>query len=185
MKLSRGSRAALIPLLFGYFCFAASKSDQSGADLLKHAASLQNIREQGAQPFQLRMRIHAEHITAKPMDGAYAEVWVAPDKWRREISFPGFNQLEIGAVDSKWMTRDLDFMPRMAYLTALSLDAFIWPPTRQEDVIKSFHTRKIRGLEVECVDVVRKDQKYPRRLCFESSGDLVDEAYGQLRFEYG
>jgi len=184
LKLTKTSMVALISLA-GCLSFAASKPDQGGADLLTHAASLQNIREQGAHAFQVRMRIHAEHIVAKPMDGAYAEVWVAPDKWRREVSFPGFIQLETGDADSKWMTRDLDFRPRVAYLTALSLEAFIRPQLQQEDVVKSVHGKKVQGVEARCVDVVRKDGKYPKGLCFDSAGVLVDEVNGQHRFEYG
>lgn len=185
MNLVRmASWSPLLPLFFVCLCFAGNNPDQSGADLLEHAATLQGIRDHGSQPFQLRMRIHAEHIVARPMDGSYAEVWMAPDKWRREIGFPGFSQLEIGDADSKWMARDLDFRPRVAYLTAMAIETFMWPHIDGE-TIKSVRGKKIKGVELSCVDVANKGETYPRGLCFDSSGVLVNEAYGQERFEYG
>jgi hypothetical protein len=80
------------------------------------------------QPFQLKMRVHAERLVSKPMYGAYAEVWMAPNKWRREIEFPGFTQLEIGDVDSKWLTRNLDFKPQIVDLTEVAVEQFVRPP---------------------------------------------------------
>lgn len=177
------SWSPLLLLLSGCLSFAGNNADQNGADLLAHAATLQNIRNHGSLPFQLRMRIHAEHVVPKSMDGAYAEIWMAPDKWRREIAFPGFRQLEVGDADSKWMTRDLDFRPRVVYLAAMAVETFIQPQMDGETV-KSVRRKKIKGVEMQCVDVDKKGETYPHGLCFDSSGVLVYEVYGQERFEY-
>jgi len=73
-------------------CYAADRpSKADGAELLAKAVSLQNIREQGAQPFDLRMHIHSERLTSKPAEISYSEVWLTPDHWRREIALPGFS----------------------------------------------------------------------------------------------
>jgi hypothetical protein len=150
----------LIALLLGSLCLAKDKpSDHEGADLLAKATSLQNLHEQGAQAFQLRMRVHAEHIAPKPTDGAYAEVWMAQNKWRREVAFPGFTQLEIGDVDSKWITRNFDSRPRAVYLTEVAVEHFIHPGAQQETVIKSVRRRKVKGVELRCVEVLDKEGK--------------------------
>ena len=141
----------LIAVLLGCLWLAKDRpSDHEGADLLAKATSLQNLHEQGAQPFQLRMRIHAEHIVPKPTDGAYGEVWMTPNKWRREIAFPGFTQLEIGDVDSKWISRNFDFRPRAVYLTEAAVEHFIHPGAQQEAVIKFVRSRKVKGAELRC-----------------------------------
>ena len=172
-------------LLSGLLCIAKDKpSDQEGADLLAKAASLQNLHEQGAQPFQLRMRIHSEHIVPKPTDGAYAEVWMAPNKWRREVAFPGFTQLEIGDVDSRWVTRNFDFRPRVVYLTEVAVERFIHPGTQQEAVIKSVRSRKVKGAELRCVELLDKEGKRTRELCFDGGDALVSVSEGIQRFEY-
>ncbi|HKV82858.1 MAG TPA: energy transducer TonB [Candidatus Sulfotelmatobacter sp.] len=178
--------ALLIALFFGSLCLAKDKtSDQEGGDLLAKAASLQNIHEQGGQPFRLSLRIHAEHVVSKPMDGAYAEVWMAPNKWRREIAFPGFSQLEIGDVDSKWLTRNLDFKPRIVHMAEEAVELFILPGGQQEGVVKSVRSKRLKGTELRCVELVDKDGKQTRELCFEGTGALFSESVGNQRFEYG
>jgi len=175
----------LIALLLGSLCLAKDKpSDHEGADLLAKATSLQNLHEQGAQPFQLRMRIHAEHIVPKTTDGAYAEVWMAPHKWRREVAFPGFTQLEIGDVDSKWITRNFDFRPRVVYLTEVAVEHFIHPGAQQEAVIKSVRSRKVKGAGLRCVELLDKEGKQARELCFDGADALVSVSQGNQRFEY-
>jgi TonB family protein len=175
----------LIALLLCSLCLAKDKpSDHEGADILAKATSLQNLHEQGAQPFQLRMRIHAEHIVPKPTDGAYAEVWLAPNKWRREVAFPGFTQLEIGDVDSKWITRNFDFRPRVVYLTEVAVERFIHPGAQQETVIKSVRSRKVKGAELRCVELLDKEGKQARELCFDGGDALVSVSQGNQRFEY-
>ena len=164
--------------------FAKDNADQRGADLLAKAGSLQNIHEHGSQPFQLRLRIHTEHITSKPIDGSFAEVWMTPDKWRREIAFPGFTQLEVGDVGSTWLSRNMDFRPRPVSLTAIAIDAFTQPSRSVDEVVKSVRNRKVAGSEAQCIEVVGKSEKRVRELCFDSSGLLIRESFGTQRFEY-
>jgi hypothetical protein len=178
-------RALLVPLFLGSLCLAKDKSrEKEGAELLANAASLQNIH-QGAQPFQLKMRVHAERLVSKPVDGAYAEVWMAPNKWRREIAFPGFTQLEIGDVDSKWLTRNLDFKPQIVYLTEVAVERFVHPGAQQEGVVKSVRGTKRKGMELRCVQLTDKEGKQPSELCFDGTGALIQESLGSQRFEYG
>jgi TonB family protein len=175
----------LIALLLGCLCLAKDRpSDHEGADLLAKATSLQNLHEQGAQPFLLRMRVHAEHIAPKPTDGAYAEVWMAPNKWRREVAFPGFTQLEIGDVDSKWISRNFDFRPRAVYLTEAALERFIHPGAQQETAIKSVRSRNVKGAELRCLELLDKEGKQARELCFGGVDALVSVSQGNQRFEY-
>jgi TonB family protein len=179
-------RVVLITILLGSLCPAKNRaSDDEGANLLAKAASLQNIHEKGGPPFQLQMHIHAEHLTSKPMDGDYAEVWMASNKWRREIALPGFTQLEIGDVDSKWLTRSLDFKPRVVYLSEVAVEYFVHPGAQQEAVVKSVRNRKYKGTELRCVELVDSEGKQPRELCFNDAGNLVSETRGLQRFEYG
>lgn len=163
---------------------AKDNGDQRSADLLAKAGSLQNIRQQESQPFQLRLRVHSEHIVSKPIDGSFAEVWMTPDKWRREIAFPGFTQLEVGDVGSKWLSRNMDFRPRPVYLTAVAIDAFIQPSRSPDEVVKSVKNRKVAGSEAQCVEVVGKNDRRVRELCFDSSGLLIRASFGKQRFEY-
>lgn len=165
-------------------CHASDKTSE-GVGLLTKATSLQNIHAQGSKPFQLRMHIHAEHIVAKPIDGDYAEIWMDPSTWRREIAFPGFTQLETGDAGSKWVIRSLEFRPRVVYLTTIAVEVFTQLPILQEEAIKSVRNKKISGSEGQCVQLVAKPGTRTRELCFDSSGALVRESFGKQQFEYG
>ena len=130
------------------------------------------------------MHVHAEHVVTRPVDGAYEEVWMAPDKWRREISFPGFTQTEVGDTDSKWLIRNSQFRPRAVYLTAIAVEAFLSPHLQFEEKIASVRTRKIKGIEARCVELLGKERAHGRDLCFDATGLLLMESTRNKRFEY-
>ena len=109
---------------------------------------------------------------------------MTPDKWRREIAFPGFTQLEVGDVGSTWLSRNMDFRPRPVSLTAIAIDAFTQPSRSVDEVVKSVRNRKVAGSEAQCIEVVGKSEKRVRELCFDSSGLLIRESFGTQRFEY-
>jgi hypothetical protein len=154
------------------FFGADSKSQLQGPVLIAHAAVIQGIRSTGSKPFFLHMRIHAEHIVAKPVDGVYQELWMAPEKWRREIAFPGLQRLELGDVDSKWVTRNLDFRPRVAYLTTIAIDVFSHPLVPGKQKFLTTRRKKAQGSEVQCAELAFEDGRRSGELCFDDSGIL-------------
>jgi len=96
-------------------------------DALLVKASAANLQANGSPPFHLRLELHAEHITAKPLDGTYDEVWRTRDSWRREINFPNFKQVEVGDQDGRWVDRNVDFRPHAVYLVSELLDSLMAP----------------------------------------------------------
>lgn len=162
----------------------ASPSDkgQEGVDLLSKAASLQILRSPDAKPFRLHVTIHAEHIVATPTDGTYDEVWLSRDKWQRKIRFPGLEQAEIGDVDSKWMSRNLDFQPEIVNLTQTAILPRL--QLQSQESVADVHKAKKDSIEVNCIRT-RFRQVALRELCFNNSGLLVSEEEGNKRFEFG
>jgi TonB family protein len=151
-------------------------------ELLAHAAALQNIRAPGSPPFHLRLRVHAEHITTKPVDGTYDEVWLIPNKWRREVTFPGFTQAEVGDEDSKWVSRNASFRPSVAFAISRALDVLAQKELLPDEEVSRFNTRKKAGAELHCADLHTSSRN--RLLCFGSSGTLVSQEAQEERFEY-
>ena len=178
-------RALIVVLLFASFSAGDDAAKQAAASqLLGHAASMQNIRAQGAKPFHLHLTVHAERVVAKPADGTYDEIWLGPDKWRREILFPGFSEVVVGDQDSSWVSRNLDFRPRLAYLVDSAVHWFIQPGPDPKESIVSMHDRKRNGTEGHCVEIGGISRTPYRELCFDQSGTLFSAEYQNQRFDY-
>jgi TonB family protein len=161
-----------------------SKAQNEASDLVAHAAIRQGIRHAGEKPYVLRIQFSAEHIVPKHLDGQYEELWMSPDKWRRELVLSGFKQVEIGSGDSKWVTRNLDFSPRPAYLLEIALDAFIEPRILAEERVAAVRTRTSKGADRRCVELNGVVANSRREICFDKSGTLVSEEHLQQRFEF-
>jgi len=67
------------------------------------------------------MKVHARRVVATPAERTCAESSISAEKWRREIAFPGFEQVEVGDAGSKWTSRNLDFQPRVVSLMERSI----------------------------------------------------------------
>jgi TonB family protein len=171
--------------LFSLLSFADdSQLQKDGSELLTKAAALQGIRMNGAKPFLLHARLHAERIVPKPTDGQYEELWIAPDKWRRETAFPGYKQVEVGDADSRWLSRNTEYRPRPVYLTQIAIEAFVDLKLLPEERITSIHNRKKKGIESKCLELTTPKPGSPRELCFDTSGALIAEEYLGIRFQY-
>ena len=151
-------------------------------DALLAKASKANLRSQGSASFHLRLELHAEHITAKPLDGTYDEVWTAPDAWRRETAFPEFKQVEVGDKDGRWVDRSLDFRPHPVYLIARLLDSLMAPAARPDDKVIKVHKEKKDGIELQCAELGTGPADHT--LCFDDLGRLFSSDYHALRMEY-
>lgn len=160
-----------------------SKAESEAADLVTRAATRQGIRRSGEKPFTLRIHFRAQYIVPKSMEGQYQELWTSADKWRREFVLAGFQQVEIGSADSKWVGRNLEFSPRPAYLLEIALNAFIEPKITADEKVVLIRKRKNKGSEWRCVELSAPNG--PKRdLCFDDSGALVQEEYLREKFEY-
>jgi len=155
---------------------------QEGVSLLARSMSVSNIRATGSVPFHLHITVKTEHITAKPLEGDYDEVWSAPDKWRREIVFPGLRQVEVGDKDSRWLDRNLDFRPHAVYLISWLVDSVVPPALFPEEDVEKVRTRKKDGMELRCMEL--KSVGSRRVLCFNGTGSLSSRDSDVSRFEY-
>jgi TonB family protein len=170
-------------LATGYCSAGEADKQRHAAELLTQAQSQQAIRAEDSKPFHLHMRVHAERIVAKPIDGTYDEVWLSPDKWRHEIVFPGFRQVIAGDENSSWLSRNLDFRPRAEYLITQAIERFVHPELLPKEQIVSLREKKKNGILLQCAEL--RDASAPNReLCFDPSGALFSDETMDQRFEY-
>ena len=71
----------------------------------------QNLRLEGAPSFHLKANFQSEDNTAK---GIYEETWVAPKKWRREVTLNGNHIVEVRTEDAFYRTFPGQYAPRLA-----------------------------------------------------------------------
>lgn len=160
---------------------SSSDSDQREASQVVAKAAGQSLRSPDAKPFRLHVRVHAQRVVGTPTDGTYDEIWFSSDDWRREIAFPGLNQVEVGDADSKWMSRNLDFQPRLVLLLERAI--LVPPEIHQQESVTEIRNQKRNGVTVRCVRL--KSQHWAdSELCFDPSGALLTEESGVQRFEY-
>jgi len=172
-------------LIVPCFCLADDARTKSDAtELINRAATRQGIRSAGEKPYILRVKFRAEHIVPKPMEGQYEEVWMSPDKWRRELVLSGYKQVEIGGFGSKWLSRNLEFNPMPSYLLETALDAFTELKMPTVEKVISIQTKKNKRSELRCIEFAAEHASPKRGLCFNDSGVLVSEEYLQQKFEY-
>ena len=107
---------------------------------------------------------------------------LSPDKWRRNIAFPGFNQLEIGDTDSKWLSRNLDFQPRLVSLMEKAI--FVQLSLLPSETVGGLHNEKRDGTAFRCIRL-QFAHSPGRELCFDPNGALTSVEVGEERFEYG
>jgi TonB family protein len=161
---------------------------KSQIESLLASAAVVNLRAQDSRPFHLRLEVHATHLSPRPLDGTYDEIWRSPSAWRRQISFPGFAQQEVGDSDGRWLARNSDFRPHAIYLLSGAVETAKPASLQPDEQIKKVFDRKKDGLELHCAEFKRGTLE--RTLCFSSGGPLVssDEYYDfddrRLRTEY-
>jgi TonB family protein len=163
-------------------CVASDSDQREGSEMLAKAATTQNLRSHDAKPFRLHVRVHAQTVVATPTDGTYDEIWLSSDKWRREIAFPGFDQVEVGDADSKWLSRNLDFQPRVVSLMeqAVLMGLSLLPL----ETVGEVHNKKKDGTAFRCVRL-QFPHSLSREMCLNPSGALASVEAGDRRFEYG
>lgn len=111
------NRVCLIVLLLA--ALSSAKDRQKHAEeLLEHAQEATNIRSDTSKPFRLRARFHfAGELSSERTDVEYVEIWRSPDQWRREMSSPDFDQVEVGGKNKRWVLHDLAAEPaRMRHI---------------------------------------------------------------------
>lgn len=170
-------------LAFAALCFGDDTKTPEFSSILATANSLQNLRASGSKPFHLHIQLNAERVVAKPLSGTYDEIWLSPNAWRREITFPEFDQIEVGDQNSTWLSRNLDFRPSVAFLIASAIDAFLTPEISPQETVTSVRNKRNDGRPMVCVES-RSGMVAAREMCFDPSGVLASQTLKGLRFEY-
>lgn len=125
----------------------------------QRARDRMNLRMPGSTPFHLRATFHAypgDEVLDKSEthqictgDGTYDETWMAPHRWRREVSLDQYRAVEIESDNGRKMSASSDYEPsRILMLLTALLD-----PIPRNFSSREFRHEGASGWTVEPVDL--------------------------------
>jgi hypothetical protein len=132
---------------------ASDTKEQEGKDLISRAATTMNIFE--LPSFEMRGSVRLDNY-GKPIDGSYLLLWDGPERWREEITLPGYSEVTIGGPGTVSLKRTTDFIPLQIdeLHAALGFGAlashqedFANIALRQDEKVKKVRERKIDGVK--------------------------------------
>jgi hypothetical protein len=114
---------------------------QTATDWFRRADDLTNLRVPGSAPFHMKVTFHAwpgEDFVQpgqSPIltgDGSYDEIWLSPEKWRREVTLGSYHAIEVWANGVRKFRASSDYEPsRVLMLLDALLDTvprnFLFP----------------------------------------------------------
>jgi hypothetical protein len=99
------------------------------SDYLRRAREVTNIRAAGSTPFHMRVHFVASGKVEFTGEGDYEETWLAPDRWRREVSFGAYRAVEVQETSKHTFQASSDYEPKRLLLLLRMI-----APTATEDV---------------------------------------------------
>lgn len=157
-------------VLLSVFAVGNDTRQQEGEALIEKARDLSSPQASASQPYRLKMRVR--YMSAgSPKEGSYSEMWVSKTQWRREETFSGFTQTEIGSSEKRWVLRSaisgsgrLMAVPRLTEGMALRLR----PNTR----ISKVRNEQWKGQNLRCL-VTETARHSGRTYCFDKDAGLL------------
>jgi hypothetical protein len=172
---------AIVGFVLIVFSRACNPKPVSLAEVARHAVEQSKITSPGSTPFHLRAKIVETTNPDSTYKGEIEEYWVAPGKWRREISSPAFSQILVVNGDQVYEQNKGDYFPWWLndLVTAIN------DPLPMLDSLRRVNTplHKSSGSEISCARMETKVGTPPAEntaysaFCFEGSHGLLESAF--------
>jgi hypothetical protein len=94
--------------------FAADVTQTEPHQFLAAIPKIADIQSPGSTPFLMLARVHLQQ-DAKSVDGVYAVAWAAPDRFRRVMKFPNFEETEVVVGDKVYRKRSIQSIPFLVW----------------------------------------------------------------------
>lgn len=133
-------RSCLGSLLLASLVFSApalaGNDPRNATAWFQRADDQMNLRAPGSTPFHMKVTFHAlpglvldkeDSSQIISGDGTYEETWVAPKKWRREVTLGGYHAVEVQSETTRKMQASSDYEPSRVLML---LEALLYPMPR-------------------------------------------------------
>jgi hypothetical protein len=127
-------------LLLATLAFSAStqagKDPKNATEWFQRADDEMNLRAPGSTPFHMKVAFHAlpglvldkeESAQIISGDGTYEETWVAPRRWRREVTLGSYHAVEVQSQTARKMQASSEYEPSRVLML---LEALPYPIPR-------------------------------------------------------
>jgi TonB family protein len=209
MDLVKRTRGAVLVLDYpcGYICramkvglsfavlvvllaqFAAADSKREAAEgLLRRAAETSGPSAVVKGPYRIEYKL-TFHGPSGPIEGTYSSAWISRNRWRREVSVPGFSDTEVSDGASRWIARkphlsEPHIVGELLADLGFVADGRLSPIEKVSKIREDVHG----GARLECIEIARPDELRSlgeKSLCFdEGSSALVRITDGGRRTEF-
>ena len=161
---------------------ASDKPKPEGVDLIRKAEAKMNIFALPA--FVMKADLVVD-LRGKAVAGKYALLWGGPERWREEISFPDYTEVQVGSKGVVAVKRSGDLLPlRVEQIhTALGFGSgrldpgsFFDAAPETDESANKVKERKVNGTKADCVEITGPDGR-SRHVC-------VDQATGVIVREH-
>ena len=122
-----------------------------GEAILAKAADLVDLRGTDAVPFLLKARVRLSE-GPKSVDGVFAMSWAAPDRYRRVIGFPDYQETDVARGENYYSKRNTDGVPLMVWQLGKLMDSLELRKTEQPGwKIKRVENESVGGKAAACM----------------------------------
>jgi hypothetical protein len=158
---------------------------QTATDWFRRADNLTNLRVPGSAPFHIKVTFHAwpGEDFAQPGqspiltgDGSYDEIWLSPEKWRREVTLGSYHAIEVRANGVRKFQASSDYEPsRVLMLLDALLDTvprnFLSPELERAEPKWKLHRGNAGDAQVVLLRFNRNSEYIPASSTYEFSFD--------------
>jgi hypothetical protein len=137
----RSVRRCLGCLLFASLTFSSAsqpddKDPKNATEWFQRADEQMNLRMPDSTPFHMKVVFHAlpglvldKERSSQIIsgDGAYEETWVAPKRWRREVTLGSYHAIEVQSETARKLQASSDYEPSRVLML---LEALLYPIPR-------------------------------------------------------
>jgi len=111
------------------------------------------LTREGAEPFRLQAKLEVRAKDGAWVPGTYSLLWASATRWREEVRFDGYEEIEALREDVLWWQRPRRYRPRIPAI--LTSPTRLIPPTEGEDFRQprpAKGTSAVACIEETCVD---------------------------------
>ncbi len=141
-------------------------------ELLARARQVMEIRSAGDTPFQLSAQATIFLADGKQEKGTYELLWLSPEKWREQISFPSFRRLRILVGNRMWTQSPSEIPPYPVYEVEQALDFRYALMLRNGRKLSMVETGEKHGVLQSCLEMKPK-LRTGAKLCFDPTTGVL------------
>jgi hypothetical protein len=115
---------------------SVDKEPKNATEWFQRADDQMDLRMPGSTPFHIKVVFHAfpglvldkqESSQIISGDGTYEETWLAPKRWRREVTLGSYHAVEVQSATARKMQASSDYEPSRVLML---LEALLYPVPR-------------------------------------------------------